>query len=180
MIRVHVCTRHIVPWWYTQTKYDYAKGQKRRGLNTKSCHKPYKLDLEVKGQGHIRIMKVLNTSSLGGRPMCAKYGIPMSIKANKSYRLDMKTWQKPLKLTLRSKVNIESDHECTRHIVWWWYIHVPNMVRQCQTIKKLWAGHETCQKPYKFDLEVKVKGRIWIMNVRYTSSHGDTPMCQIW
>ena len=30
------------------------------------------------------------------------------------------------------------------------------------------------------DLEVKVQGRIWIMNVRDTSSHGDTPMFQIW
>ena len=39
---------------------------------------------------------------------------------------------------------------------------------------------KTCQKPYKFDLEVKVQGRIWIMNVRDTSSHGDTPMCKIW
>ena len=37
------------------------------------------------------------------------------------------------------------DHECTRHIVSWWYIHVPNMVSQCQTIKKLWAGHESAQ-----------------------------------
>ena len=39
---------------------------------------------------------------------------------------------------------------------------------------------KTCQKPYKFDLEVKVLGCIWIMNVRDTLSHGDTPMCQIW
>ena len=38
---------------------------------------------------------------------------------------------------------------------------------------------KTCQKPYKFDLEVKVQGRILIMNVHDTSSYGDTPMCQI-
>ena len=36
------------------------------------------------------------------------------------------------------------------------------------------------QKPYKFDLEVKVQGCTWIMNVHDTSSYGDTPMCQIW
>ena len=30
-----------------------------------------------------------------------------NVKANRSYRLDMKTWQKPINLTLRSKVNIE-------------------------------------------------------------------------
>ena len=52
------------------TKYVDVKGQKRRGLNTKSCHKPFKFDLEVKGQGHIRIMNVLDTFSHGDRPMC--------------------------------------------------------------------------------------------------------------
>ena len=39
---------------------------------------------------------------------------------------------------------------------------------------------KTCQEPYKFDLKVKVQGRIWIMNERDTSSHDNTPMCQIW
>ena len=38
---------------------------------------------------------------------------------------------------------------------------------------------ETCQKPFKIDLEVKVQGRIWIMNVRDTLFYGDTTMCQI-
>ena len=31
--------------------------------------------------------------------------------------------------------------------------------------KKLWAGHENMSKNYKFDLKVKVQGRIWIMKV---------------
>ena len=35
---------------------------------------------------------------------------------------------------------------------------------------------KTCQKPYKFDLEVKVQVRIWIMNVRDTSSNGAKPI----
>ena len=39
---------------------------------------------------------------------------------------------------------------------------------------------KTCQETYNFDLTVKVQGRIWIMNVHDTSSHGDTPMWQIW
>ena len=70
-------------------------------------------------------MDVLNTSSHGDRPMCQiKYA---NVKAYRSYRSDMKAWQKS-----------------------------------------------------KFDLEIKVQGRIWIMNVRDTSSHRDTPMCQIW
>ena len=33
-----------------------------------------------------------------------------------------------------------------------------------------------CQKPCKFDLEVKCQHCIGIMNLRNTSSHGDTPM----
>ena len=50
-----------------QTKYDYVKGQKSLVLNKKQCHKPYKFDLEVKVQGFIRIMNVLDTSSHGDR-----------------------------------------------------------------------------------------------------------------
>ena len=37
---------------------------------------------------------------------------------------------------------------------------------------------KTQLKPIKFDLEVKGQGRIGIMNVRDTSSHGDRPMCK--
>ena len=33
--------------------------------DTKTCQKPYKFDLKVKEQGHIWIMKVLDTSSHG-------------------------------------------------------------------------------------------------------------------
>ena len=36
------------------------------------------------------------------------------------------------------------------------------------------------KKPYKFDLEVKVHGRIWITNVHDTASDGDKPMSKIW
>ena len=108
-----------------QTKYEFAKGQKRWDLNTKPCHKPYKFYLEVKVQDRIMIMNVLDTSSHGDRPMCQIWHAKVNPKI--SYGPDTKT----------------------------------------------------CQKPYKFDLQVKVQGRIWIMNVRDTSSHGDTPMCQI-
>ena len=48
--------------------------------------------------------------------------------------------------------------------------------KQWQIKKYLWAGYENS----KFHLEVKGQRRIQIMNVRDTSSHGDTPMCQIW
>ena len=72
-----------------QTKYNYVKGQKSLGLNIKSCHKPYIFDPEVKGQHHIRIMNVLDTSSRGDRPMCQIWYA--NVKANRSYRWDMKT-----------------------------------------------------------------------------------------
>ena len=39
---------------------------------------------------------------------------------------------------------------------------------------------KTCQNPFKFAHEVKGQRRIGIMNVPDTSSHDDTPMCQIW
>ena len=48
-----------------------------------------------------------------------------------------------------------------------------NIVSEYQ-IKKKYGLDITCH------LEVKVQGRIWIMNVRDTLSYGDTPICQIW
>ena len=46
--------------------------------------------------------------------------------------------------------------------------------------KKCNGPDTKCQNPYKIDLQVKVQGCIWIMNVPDTSSHGHTAMCQIW
>ena len=76
-----------------QTKYDYVKGQKSLVLNTKQCHIPYKFDLEVKVQGCIRIMNVLDTFSHGDRPMGQIWYA--NVKANRSNRSDMKTRQNP-------------------------------------------------------------------------------------
>ena len=93
-------------------------------------------------------MNVLDTSSHGDRPMCKICYV--IVQAKRSYRSDMKTWQKTINLTLRSKVNIK-----TRHIVLWWYTCLPNMVSLCQIKKKLWAERDNFQKPYKFYLKVK-------------------------
>ena len=77
----------------------------------------------------------------------------------------------------RSKVKVINVHDTLYH----------GDTLTCQTKydyikgqKSLDLNTKQCHKPYKFDLEVKVQGRIWIMNVRDRSSHGDTPMCQIW
>ena len=42
------------------------------------------------------------------------------------------------------------------------------MVSQCQIKNSYRPDTKTCQKPYKFGLEVKVQGPIWIMNVHDT------------
>ena len=89
--RVHECTWHFVrkPWWYIQVLNEVWLSKDK---NTKPCHKLYKFDLEVKGQCRIRIMNVLDTSSHGDRPMCQIWY--SNFKANRSYRSDVKTWQK--------------------------------------------------------------------------------------
>ena len=108
----HECMRHIVPWWYTHVPNKAGLFQRKTwGLNTKSCHKPYKFDLEVKGQGRIRIMIVLNTSSDGDRPMCQIWYA--NVQANRSYTLDMKTWI----WTGGQRSTSNRDHESTRRIV---------------------------------------------------------------
>ena len=74
-----------------------TKPTKSCGPKTKPSHKPYKVDLEVKGQCYIRIMSVYDTSSHGDRP-----GMPMS----KQTEVMSQTRQKPIKLIFRSKVNV--------------------------------------------------------------------------
>ena len=39
------------------------------------------------------------------------------------------------------------------------------MVSQCSPQKNYGPDTKTCQKPYKFELEVKVEGHIWIMSM---------------
>ena len=95
-----------------------SKDKKAEALNTKPCHKPYQFGLEVKGQCRTRIMDVLDTFSHGDRPMCQIWYA--NVTAHRSYRSDMKTWQKPINLTLRSKVSTESGKWMYSHIFSWW------------------------------------------------------------
>ena len=66
-----------------QTYYDYVKGQKSCGTNTKPCHTPYKLNLEVKDTRSIRIMNERNTCTHSDRHMCQIWYA--NVKANRSY-----------------------------------------------------------------------------------------------
>ena len=72
---------------------------------------------------------------------CAKYGRPMS-KQKKSYGPDTKTCQKPYKFDLEVRIWIMNVRDTSSHGD---NTHVPTLVSQCQTIKKLWAGHESAQ-----------------------------------
>ena len=56
-----------------QKQYDYVKEQKRCGLTPKPCHKPYKFDLEVKGQRRMRNMNLRDKPSHCDTPMCNIY-----------------------------------------------------------------------------------------------------------
>ena len=51
--------------------------------------KPYKFDLEVKGQRPVGIMNVLDTSSHGDLPMCQIWYA--DVEVNRSHRSDIKT-----------------------------------------------------------------------------------------
>ena len=59
---MHSCAKYDI---YGMT----VKVQKSCDLNT-AMLKPYKFDLEVKGQHHIRIINVGTSLSYGDRPMC--------------------------------------------------------------------------------------------------------------
>ena len=135
--RVHECARHIEPWWYTHMPNKVWLGQ-RHVIN------PIKFDLEIKVQGRIRIMNVLDTFSHGDRPVYQIWYA--NVKANRSYRSEMKTWQKPINLTLRSKVNIKSGSGM-------YATHRLRVIHPCAKYgkpmsiqKKIWAVQENMSK----------------------------------
>ena len=104
-------------------------------------------------------------------------------QSKKSYGLDTKTSQKPY--TFDFKVNVQGqrsrsylDHECTRHVVSWWYTPVPNIVSQCQTKKKL--GRTRISSVQRTDLQTE-----WFLYTLLNFAHGGykycwlTPLCSI-
>ena len=122
-----------------QIWYDYVKGQKSCGPNTKPCQNPYKIDLEVKGQCCIGIINISNTSD-----PCAKYDMPMS----KQTEVTSRTWRlvkNPINLTLRSKVNVVSGS-------WMYVTHCLMVIQPCVKYsmsmskqKMIQVGHESAQ-----------------------------------
>ena len=86
--RCHDFMWQVVPWWYIHVSFMVRLNQKTKkcGPNTKLCQKPYKCDIEVKGQHRIGIMKPWNTLSHGDRPMCETWF--SNVKAIRSYEPD--------------------------------------------------------------------------------------------
>ena len=120
------------------------------------------------------------THPLLGIDQSAKYGMPMS-KLTEITGWTSRHDKNSKNLTLRSKFKVLSGS-------WMYVTHRLMVIHPCAKYgmpmsnqkKSYGPDTKTGQKLYKFDLEVKVQGRIWIMNVHDTSSYGDAPMYQIW
>ena len=124
-------------------------------------------------------MNLRDTFFHDDRPMCQICYSSIKANVNRSYGLDTK-------ITKAYRFNVEIKSQCQ--------IGITNV---CDTssdsdrrVWQIWQANvkpktsfelntKTCQNPNKFDHEVKGQRRIGIMNVRDTSSHDDTPMCQI-
>ena len=145
-----------------QTKYNYFKGQKAESLTQSHVINPINLTLRSK-------FKVVSGSWMYLTHLLIVIGMFQiwyaNVKANRSYWSDMKTWQKPINLTLRSKVNIKSGS--------WIYATHRLMVKdpcakygnQCQSKKKVWSGHENNLKNpinLTWRLKFKVVSGSWI------------------
>ena len=74
IMNIRYIRSHIVIDPMLQIRCNNVKVNRNYGLNTKTCLikkiKPYKFDLEVKGQHRIVIKNVRDTSSYGDRHMC--------------------------------------------------------------------------------------------------------------
>ena len=136
--------------------------------------KTYKSYLKIKVQGRILIMNVHNTAPYGDTPMCKIWLANVNLK--KVMGLTRNHVKNQLNLTVRSKFKVVSGS-------WIYTTHYLLVKHLCAKNGKPMSmqnyGPKTCQEPYKF-VKVKAQGRIWIIIIRDTSSHGYTPMCQIW
>ena len=97
-------------------------------------------------------MNVLDTSSNGDRPICQIWYA--NVKANRSYRSYMKTWKKPLNLTLRSKFKVVSGS-------WINATHRLMVIHPCAKYGKSMSNHK------------KVMGRTRICTDRRTDRQTD-------
>ena len=120
-----------------QILYDYFKRQKSCGPNTKTYDKnPINLVTDQDRIGILYDLMMIHP--------CVKYDMPIS----KQTEVTGQTWRHIKNLinsSFRSKVKSYVDHECTWHIVLWWYTHVQNMICQCWSKKELRAIHKSSQ-----------------------------------
>ena len=122
---VHYCMLHIVPWWYAPMHNKVWLCQRTKNLS--NVINPINLTLMSK----IKVVSgswMCLTHPLMVIDPCANYGTLMSkLTEVTDMSQTLKIWHKGQS----SKSYL--DHDCTRHIVLWWYTHVPSMVTQCQS-----------------------------------------------
>ena len=101
-----------------------------------------------------------------------------NFKANRSYQPDTKTRQKPYKnfeVKGQCRIKFMNVHDTFSHLI----DACAKYGKPMSNIKNCYGPNtKTCQKPCKFDLEVKGQHCIGIMNLRNTSSHGYTPIAK--
>ena len=94
--------------------------------------------IKIKGQGHTKVKNVQNMLSHGDTHICQN--LVCLCQRAKTF-CQTQTHGENIILILRSKVKVIA-HECTWHIVPWWYTHVPNKIWLCQRTKKLRPEHK--------------------------------------
>ena len=128
-------------------------------------------DLEVKGQGHMKVITVCDTQPYGHAPH-TKYHWPISKDKNVMART-RKYYLKNKYLTLRSKS--QKGHYCTRHTALWSCTHIPNIIDLSQKTKCYGLDKKILFKKQLFDLEVKGQGLTKVITVCDTPPYGHAP-----
>ena len=130
---------HIIPWLNTHTWHVCQIGiilskDKKAVGQTWSCVKTLRSNVNTVS----RWMYATHISWWWSIDPCAKY-MPMSKETKVRGWTSSHVLKKTINLTSRSKIKvILKSWICTTHISWW-YTHVPNVVCQCQSKKKLRA-----------------------------------------
>ena len=136
----------------------YLERQKCYGPDKKILFKKPLFDLEVKSQGHRKVIMVRDTPPYGHAPT---YQISLTYLERNNY------------LTLRSKSN--KGHYGMRHTALWSCISLTYLERQ----KCYGPDNKILLKKTLFDIEVKGQGPTKVITVHNTPSYGHAPTYQI-
>ena len=121
-------------------------------------------DLEVKGQGPMKVIMVRDTPSYGHAPH-TKY-IDLSRKTKNVMARTRKYYLKTIIWPSCQRSRSNEGHYGMRHTVLWTSTHIPNII-------------DLSRKKQLFDLEVKGQGPTKVITVRDTPPYGHAPTYQI-